>query len=271
MDDGSPCRAQPATTVVAVATRAAAGRSEGALELLDEAAAAIGEALGGLDDWGLAGTRAGQYRSDLAADEAALRVLDAAGAGVFSEESGLSWPERELVVVVDPLDGSTNAARGIPWFATSLCAIDDAGPLAALVVNLADGRRYHAERGGGAFCDGARIVPSGCTRVSAAILGLSGYPPRWLGWKQYRALGAAALDICSVAMGVIDGYMDCNSSAHGMWDYAGGLLICQEAGAVMADAEGRDLLVDDPADKRTPIAAATPVLLDELVALRATF
>jgi len=254
-----------------VATSSSAGAAGGVLGLLEEAAAAIAEALGALDDWGLAGTRAGQYRSDLAADEAALRVFDRAGVGVFSEESGLSWPERDLVVVVDPLDGSTNAARGIPWYATSLCALDAAGPLAALVVNLASGRRYHAERSGGAFCDGAPIRPSGCRRVRDAILGLSGYPPRWLGWKQYRVLGAAALDLCAVAAGVIDGYLDCNPSAHGMWDYAGGLLVCREAGAAMADADGRDLIVGVPAEKRTPVAAATPELLDELVTLRATF
>jgi fructose-1,6-bisphosphatase/inositol monophosphatase family enzyme len=269
------CGAQPATTVREVAT-GAGGRSagkgfDGVLGLLEEAAAAIEEALGGLDDWGLAGARPGQYRSDLAADDAALRVLDAAGVSVFSEESGLSWPDRALTVVVDPLDGSTNAARGIPWYATSLCAVDESGPLAALVINLASGERYHAERGGGAYRDGVRIRPSGCTVTRDAVLGLSGYPPRWLGWKQYRVLGAAALDICAVAMGAIDGYMDCNPSAHGMWDYAGGLLMCLEAGAAMADADSRDLVVRDPADKRTPVAAASAELLAELVALRASF
>jgi fructose-1,6-bisphosphatase/inositol monophosphatase family enzyme len=254
-----------------VATSSASAPTGGVLGLLEEAAAAIARALGALDDWGPAGTRAGQYRSDLAADEAALTVLDRAGVGVFSEESGLSWPDREPIVVVDPLDGSTNAARGIPWFATSLCAIDADGPLAALVINLASGRRYHAERGGGAFSDGVPIRPSRCTEVRRAVLGLSGYPPRRLGWKQYRVLGAAALDICSVATGVLDGYVDCSRSAHGLWDYAGGLLICREAGAAMADADGRELVVREPTDKRTPVAAATPELLGELVALRATF
>jgi fructose-1,6-bisphosphatase/inositol monophosphatase family enzyme len=261
---GQGCRPQPATTFGAVGT-------SGVLDLLADVAGAIEEALGGLDDWGLAGTRAGQYRSDLAADEAALRVLDAADVGVFSEESGLSWPERELIVVVDPLDGSTNAARGIPWFATSLCAVDSAGPVAALVINLANGQRYHAERGGGAFCDGVPIRPSACTTVGEAVVGLSGFPPRALGWKQYRTLGAAALDICAVAAGVIDGYVDCSRNAHGLWDYAGGLLMCVEAGAAIADADGRDLVVRDPADKRTPVAAATPELLEQLVAARATF
>ena len=100
----------------------------GLLAVLGEAAAAVQAALGRLEDWGPAGTRPGQYRSDLVADEAVVAVLDRAGLGTLSEESGLHHPDRPVVVVVDPLDGSTNAARGIPWFACSLCAVDRDGP-----------------------------------------------------------------------------------------------------------------------------------------------
>ena len=63
------------------------------------------------------------------------------------------------------------------------------------------------------------------------MVGLSGYPPRRLGWKQFRALGAIALDLCAVAGGRLDAYVDCSPSAHGPWDYLGGLLVCREAGA----------------------------------------
>jgi fructose-1,6-bisphosphatase/inositol monophosphatase family enzyme len=242
-----------------------------ALDLLDEAASAIAAVLGALDDWGLAGTRPGQYLSDLAADEAALAVFDAAGVGVLSEESGRHFDDRPVTVVVDPLDGSTNASRGIPWFATSLCAVDDAGPLAALVINLASESRFEAVRGGGARWDNRPIKPSDTTEFSRAIVALSGMPPGYLGWKQYRALGAAALDLCAVAAGVVDAYVDCSKSAHGPWDYLGGLLVCSEAGAVVADAEGRDLVSLDHAARRTPVAAATPALLDEALAARRTF
>jgi myo-inositol-1(or 4)-monophosphatase len=242
-----------------------------AADLLDEVAQAVRAALGRIDDWGLAGTRSGQHHSDLAADAAALAVLDRAGAGVLSEESGLRGEDRSLLVVLDPLDGSTNAARGIPWFATSLCALDADGPLAALVVNLANGEHFEARRGEGAWRDGAPIRPSSCGRVRAAIVGLSGYPPRWLGWKQYRALGAAALDLCAVACGVLDGYVDCSRDAHGVWDYLAGMLVCQEAGATVMDAFDRDLVLRDTAARRTPVAAATPALLSELVSARATF
>jgi fructose-1,6-bisphosphatase/inositol monophosphatase family enzyme len=242
-----------------------------ALALLDEVAVAIQEALGKVTDWGLAGTKAGQYHSDLAADAAALGVLDAAGVGVLSEESGRHWADRPLTVVLDPLDGSTNASRGIPWFATSLCAVDAEGPLAALVVNLPSGERATAVRGAGAEIDGRPVVPSGCSSLSSAIVGLSGMPPGWLGWKQYRALGACALDLCTVASGTLDGYLDCSWSAHGPWDYLGGLLVCTEAGAVVADAEGRDLVALDHDARRTPVAAATPALLEEALAARRSF
>lgn len=241
------------------------------LELLDETADAIAAALGRHQDWGLAGTRAGQYRSDLAADEAALAVLDRAGVGVLSEESGRHRPESPVTVVVDPLDGSTNASRGIPWFATSLCAVDADGPAAAVVVNLVSGERFAARRGGGATRDGSPIEPSGATELGRSLVGLSGLPPRHLGWKQFRALGAVALDLCAVASGTLDGYLDCSPSAHGSWDFLGGLLVCVEAGALVVDAEGRDLVTFDHAARRTPVAAATPALLDALVAQRATF
>jgi len=239
------------------------------VELLHEAAITVCQALERLDDWGLSGTRAGQHRSDLAADAAALAVLTAADVGVLSEESGLHAADRDVIVVVDPLDGSTNADRGIPWFATSLCAVDRDGPRVALVVDLPHGRTFSAVRGGGASVDGVPLEPTGCTAVAQAVVGVSGLPPESLGWSQFRALGAIALDLCAVAEGTLDGYVDVSTpSAHGTWDYLGGALVCAEAGAVVVDALGRDLTVLDPAARRSPVAAGTPELLDTLVAAR---
>jgi fructose-1,6-bisphosphatase/inositol monophosphatase family enzyme len=238
------------------------------LEVLDETASAIGAALGNLDDWGLAGTRDGQYHSDLAADAAALAVLERAGVGVLSEESGRHRPDAEITVVLDPLDGSTNASRGIPWYATSLCAVDADGARASLVINLATGDRFEAVRGGGATRNGKVMTTSGATKMRESLVALSGYPDHWLGWYQFRSLGACALDLCAVACGVVDGYIDCSWNAHGSWDYLGGLLVCQEAGAVIVDAEDRDLVVLEHADRRTPVAAATPELLTQLVDAR---
>lgn len=237
-------------------------------EVLDETAAAIRGVLGNLEDWGLAGTRDGQYLSDLAADAAALEVLERAGLGVLSEESGRHRPEADITVVLDPLDGSTNASRGIPWYATSLCAVDADGARASLVINLATGDRFEALRGGGATRNGDVLTTSGATNMRESLVALSGYPDHWLGWYQFRSLGACALDLCAVACGVVDGYIDCSWNAHGSWDYLGGLLVCQEAGAVIVDAEDRDLVVLEHEDRRTPVAAATPELLQQLVDAR---
>ena len=147
---------------------------------------------------GLSGTRAGQHRSDLAADEAALEVLRAADVGVLSEESGLHAPERDLIVVVDPLDSSTKRGPA-SWFATSLCAVDRDGPRVSLVIDLPHGRAFTAVRRRGSSVDGVSLVPTGCTALAEAVVGISGLPPESLGWRQFRALGAVALDLCAVA------------------------------------------------------------------------
>lgn len=248
-------------------------RDDELLGVLDATAAAVAAALaadlvGRPDDTRDRGGRPGQYRIDLVADEAALGVLRAAGVGILSEESGLEDPDNDLVVVVDPVDGSTNASRGIPWYATSLCAVDAEGPRAALVVNLATGTRYQALRGGGATRDGAPIQPSRATTIPDSLLVLNGYAPTHLGWRQYRSLGATALDLCSVADGRVDGTVDCTDSALGPWDYLGAMLVLSEAGGHLADAQGRELVVLDHGARRTPVSAGTPELLEALMAVR---
>jgi fructose-1,6-bisphosphatase/inositol monophosphatase family enzyme len=230
----------------------------------------VADSLRDLADWGLAGTRHDQYHSDILADRAALSVIAEAGLGALSEESGLHDSERPILVVLDPVDGSTNASRAIPWYATSLCALDDAGPLAAVVVNQATGSRFEALRGQGARCDGRPISPTACQSLGRAIVALSGFPKRWLGWSQYRSLGAAALDLCAVACGQLDAFIDCAPQSLAPWDYLGGMLVCQEAGAKVAEAFGRDLILRDHGSRRTVVAAATSALLEEVVAARSS-
>jgi len=233
-----------------------------------DAAEAVTAALAKLGDWGPSTTRPGQYRLDLAADEAALGVLHGAGLGSLSEESGRHHPDRPLVAVVDPVDGSTNAHRGLPWYATSVCVLDGDGPLAAVVVNLATGSRFWAARGSGAFGDDGPLTPSGATELAESIVALSGLPEVSLGCSQTRAFGACALDLCAVAGGHVDAFFDATRpAAHGPWDYLGGLLICWEAGVPIADADGGDLVVVSHAARRSPVAAATPELLCQLRSL----
>lgn len=238
------------------------------LAVLHDVVTAVADSLQGLDDWGPAGTRHGQYRSDLVADRAALDVIERAGLGALSEESGVHHPERDVCVVLDPVDGSTNASRGLPWWATSACAVDADGPVAAVVANQAIGVRFDATRGGGARRDGELIEPTASTSMGSSIVALNGYARHWLGWSQYRSLGAAALDLCAVASGQVDAFIDCAHQSLAPWDYLGGLLICQEAGGAVAEAFGRELVVREPDARRTVIAAATPALLAEAVAAR---
>jgi myo-inositol-1(or 4)-monophosphatase len=235
------------------------------LGVLDDAVQAIRQALDGLSEWGLAGTRPGQYHLDLAADGAALPILHGAGFAVLSEESGMTGESTSrFLAVIDPVDGSTNAHRKIPFYATSICVLDAEGPLVGLVVNLATGTRYAAVRGGGADRDGAALKPSGCQELSSAIVGISGFPGHHPGWAQFRTLGAASLEFCAVAEGVLDAYMLVGRSTLYGWDYLAGLLICQEAGAVVVERDGAELVVRDDAPRR-PIVAATSQLAAQLL------
>ncbi|HEY3673260.1 MAG TPA: inositol monophosphatase family protein [Acidimicrobiia bacterium] len=209
--------------------------------------------------------RPSQYRLDLVADAAVLPVLHAAGMRVLSEESGWTGPaDAELTVVLDPVDGSTNCARGIPYWAISLCALDADGPWCALVQNGATGARYSAVRGEGASLDRATIAPAATTEIERAVVALSGLPPVPLAWRQFRALGSAALALCDVAAGHLDGYLDGHPDQHAPWDYLGALLVCREAGALVTDAHGRDLVALDASARRQLLAAGTNELLTQL-------
>jgi fructose-1,6-bisphosphatase/inositol monophosphatase family enzyme len=237
------------------------------LQLLNDVADAIGAALKGIVDWGPSGLRDTQYSADLVVDQVALEMLRAAGVGILSEESGSENLDRSIVVIVDPLDGSTNASRGIPHYATSLCAVDAAGPLVALVVDQAVGTRWWAVRGQGAFRDGTALTRPPVTGWNSALVAVSGRPPDGAGWGQFRSFGASAIDICYVADGTVDAFIDMSPSAHGVWDYAAAFLICREVGVRVEDAQGRELIVLDHLSRRTPVAAPNGIF-DQALATR---
>lgn len=241
-----------------------------AIELFHSAADAVGAVLAANSNWGASGIRHGQYAVDLDADAVCIGLLHGAGYRVLSEESGVSGGPGSTsapIVVVDPLDGSTNASRQIPWYATALCLVDGDGPAAAMVANHATGERFAAIRGAGAHRDGQTIRPSAVTELSEAMIGLSGLPTHHYGWSQYRTMGASAPDICMVACGVTDGWTD-TGSYHGVWDYLASVLILTEAGGVAAEASGLDLCVLDHKARRGPVVAATPRLLEQLLTER---
>ena len=228
-----------------------------------------------ITDWSFSGAVSGQYRADLSVNDAVLGAIGGFGCGVLSEESGATGvvpasPSdlgNQLVIVVDPIDGSTNASRGIPWYATALCAVDQFGPRVAVVAQLcAPHVEYIAIRGKGAWRNGVPLSAGVERPMAESVIGISGPPPGERPWWQFRALGSAALDLCLVAEGALDGYLDCDT--HGVWDYLASLLICQEAGVLMADAFGQELCHLSHTERRTPVASRGEVNLATLCDLR---
>lgn len=239
---------------------------------LHDVADAAADTLDEIENWDFSGEREGQYEADVVVDDVIVAMLESAGFEVLSEESGSrgdieAVTGNALLAVVDPLDGSTNASRGLPWYATSICIVDRDGLRAALVAEQSGSEtRYAAVRGGGANCDGVPLRVQPMTSLGDAVIGVNGAPPHDPGWWQTRSLGAAALDISLVAKGALDGYVDLHD--HGVWDYLAAVLICREAGCVVEDAEGRDLLVLDANARRSPLVANSRPLLDALISAR---
>jgi len=190
--------------------------------------------LSSLEDWGKADGHPGQYKHDVIADEIATPQLIAAGLGVFSEESPPTGLDKSFIAIIDPIDGSTNANLGLPWYALSLCLVHNEEAVAAYVRNLATEETFRAELGCGAEKNGHKIVASGVTDIDNSIVVLNDLPTKHFGWRQYRSLGSAALDLCKVADGSFDAFVDMGEGL-ALWDYAGAALICEEAGAKITD------------------------------------
>ena len=127
------------------------------------------------------------------------------------------------------------------------------------------GQTYHAIRGEGAFRDSQRISTSGAVAMSDAIVAFSGWPTKHIGWSQHRALGSAAIELCLVADGSLDMFAVTSESKLHPWDYLGGMLIAEEAGAVVAEYDGLELVLAQAVPRRI-VAAATASLADEVLA-----
>ncbi|MXZ53419.1 MAG: hypothetical protein F4Z34_09570, partial [Acidimicrobiaceae bacterium] len=158
----------------------------------------------------------------------------------------------------------TNASRGIRYFATSICVVEGGVPAAAVVHDHGNGERFEAVNGGGAYLDGTRLARREERSLPSAVVAVNGQAPGPGGWAQVRTLGAAALELCGVADGRLDAYIDFSASGLGSWDYLGGLLVCREAGVDVVDGTGRDLVTIEHSARRAPVAA-TPQLLKDIL------
>lgn len=232
------------------------------LGLLRDAALAVRDAIVGREGQGLSGGRPTQYHADVVADAAAVAVLVAGGLRVLSEESDVTGTG-PITCVLDPIDGSTNFDRGIPYYSTSLSVLDEHGLRCSLVVNHATDTWYEAVRGGAATRDGAPIAPSGVTAMRDAIVSFSGLPSRRGGWAQFRALGSASLELCAVADGSLDGYAVVAGSRLCPWDYLGGVHLLEVSGGHVVELDAAPLVVADRI-RRRPLATGSAGLLSEL-------
>lgn len=210
-----------------------------------------------------------------AADRAAERaVLGVVGSryphhDVLTEESGEMGHRSSWRWVVDPLDGTTNFNCGLPHFNVSIGVQHEGRTVAAVVFAPALGEEFTAVAGGGAYCNGQPVRPSEVTELQRAVVA-TGFPydkhinpdnnlaelsrvmPRVRG---VRRLGSAALDICYVAAGWLDGYWE--MGLH-LWDVCAATLIATEAGA-------RTLRYRP--DRNICLMAATPGIFDQLADL----
>ncbi|MGC8837389.1 MAG: inositol monophosphatase family protein [Anaerolineae bacterium] len=191
--------------------------------------------------------------------------------GVVSEESapdltfgdGTCW-------AVDPLDGTSNFARGLPLFSVSVAALQGRQPVVGVIYEPMAHRTFRARRGGGAWLDGAPARVSRVDYLLSAMVALDwgraqGDRLRLLDQVQrlgpkvgvFRTLGSAALGLAYVAVGWLDAYFHL---ALGPWDTAAGVLLVEEAGGRVTQADGSPWTPE-----ATSILASNGALHDQLL------
>jgi myo-inositol-1(or 4)-monophosphatase len=190
-------------------------------------------------------------QSDMAS-EALIRdrlLTTRPGDGLLGEEGGSVAGDSGVIWVVDPIDGTVNYLYGIPQYAVSIAAQVDGATAVGVVHNPATGQTWTAIRGEGAALDGRPVRESECNRLDRALIATGfGYDARRRAHqaevlrqvlpsvRDIRRAGAASLDLCAVASGLVDGFYERGLAP---WDLAAGGLVAREAGAVVAGLRGR--------------------------------
>ncbi len=206
--------------------------------------------------------------ADKASEEALLGFLRARfpDAGVLAEESGVSGGAGRLRFVVDPLDGTTNYAHGLPIFACNVGVMDEGGLAAGATYDPLRDELFTAARGEGATLNGEPLRVSGAAELRRSLL-CTGFPYdihehydlplRLFGAfmvkaRAVRRLGSAALDLAYVAAGRLDGFWEMKLKP---WDISPGILLVREAGGLVSDLDGGEGMLESG-----DVVAATPVL-----------
>ena len=195
-------------------------------------------------------------------DKASEREIDGVitrrlpGATVLGEElSPTAIASKGIVVIADPLDGTTNFLHGYPEYSVSIAIARNGVLCAGVVLNVPRDEEFTSRRDGGAFLNGKRIRVSGLREPEKSLIG-TGFPfktldklPQYLaqfslvtrGTAGIRRAGSAALDLSNVACGRFDAFWELVLAP---WDVAAGLLMVQEAGGVVTDIEGNPPRLD---------------------------
>jgi myo-inositol-1(or 4)-monophosphatase len=193
------------------------------------------------------------------------------GYGILSEECGKIESSEGARWIIDPLDGTTNYIKGYPFVAISVALEKEEDLVLGLVHNPILNEMYLGKKGQGATCNGKPIHISEENALSASVLA-SGFPyDAWdnpdnnlFQWNSFlthcrslRCDGSAALDLCRVASGQLDGYWEKGISP---WDIAAGIVVVREAGGMVTDYSGNnDYFL------RGEVIAANPVLHKQMI------
>lgn len=177
------------------------------------------------------------------------------GFAIIAEEGSNRHSESGYAWYVDPLDGTTNYAHGLPVFCVTFGLVHGRTPVCGLVYNPIGREMFSAIRGEGAFLGSRRLHVSDTTELTNALLA-TGFPydiresdydnldhfARFAkSARAIRRMGAAALDLAWTAAGRFDGFWEMKLSP---WDCIAGALLCEEAGAVVTDYLGRPFQID---------------------------
>ena len=174
------------------------------------------------------------------------------GHDILAEESGENKSGSEYLWVVDPLDGTTNFAHGLPIFSVSIGLQRNGKTVMGVVYDVMQDITYFAEEGNGSFANSERLRVSSNDKVNHSVL-VTGFPYNIYDnpenalekfsaltrrARAIRRLGSAALDMCYVAKGVFDGFWELYLHP---WDICAGMLIVEEAGGIVTDFNGSEI------------------------------
>ena len=193
--------------------------------------------------------------SDIKTEKILLKILQNSypNATYITEESDEIRGDKEIIVI-DPIDGTTNFIHGIPFVGIVIGRVFEGEITDGIIFNPILNELYWATKGGGAWCNNKRLHVSNRDKMSNCIIGTS-VPHANRGYKNYldeidniakncaglRSTGSAAIDLSLVASGKIDAFWQRNLK---LWDICSGILIVNEAGGKVTQPNGKDWTVD---------------------------